>query len=185
MLGDDLLENEFNFILTENGYKQAMKEKREVMRNIKKNKVAQNNSKVVLVELIAIVIVYYCLSGFDLSRTCIYIVLLVITLFLLYKSAMKINIYYLKQKNYINGNIHFIINEKFIKTELKYHSVEYKWSFIKDTIITSNYIFLVTFEDKVMFVPRNLFENYNEFKKFYGFVKENIDNLSNENLIRD
>ncbi|WP_198150106.1 hypothetical protein [Clostridium sp. DMHC 10] len=54
--------------------------------------------------------------------------------------------------------------------------MEYKWPLIKDVVITSNYISVVTFEDKVMFIPRNAFKDYVEFKQFYRFVKQNINN---------
>lgn len=172
----DLLEYEFNFILDEDGYKQAIKETHEVTKKIKKNKAIKNNIIVVFIELIVSIIVFYFLSGFDLDKTCIYILLLIIILFLFYRLGRKNKIYFLKQQEYINGNHHLIINEKFIKRELKYCSLEYKWPLIKDVVITSNYIFVVTFEDKVMFIPRNAFKDYVEFKQFYRFVKQNINN---------
>lgn len=40
----DLLEYEFNFILDEDGYKQAIKETHEVTKKIKKNKAIKNLS---------------------------------------------------------------------------------------------------------------------------------------------
>jgi hypothetical protein len=176
---------EFNFIFDENGYKQLRKEKSELRKKLKKNKTTQKNSITVLIELLASIIVFYCLSGFDLNKTSLYVILLIIMFFLLYRLGRKNKTYFLKKQNYINGNHHLIVSEKFIKRELENCSIEYKWVLIKDVVITSNYIFVITFQDKIMFVPRNVFKDYIELKKFYRFVKENIDNLSYENLIED
>lgn len=176
---------EFNFILDEKMYKQSNKEGREATKNLKKNKIIQNNIITALIGLVVSIIIFFCVSGFNLNTTALYILLLAVVLFLFYRLGRKNQTYFLKQKNYIGGNHHIIVNEKIIKRELDYCSLEYKWALIKDVLITSNCIFVVTVENKFIFIPRSVFEDYIELKKFCNFVKANINNLSHENSIKD
>lgn len=176
---------EFNFILDEKMYKQLNKEGREARKNIKKNKVIQNNGITALIGLIVSIIIFFCVSGLNLNTTALYILLLFVVLFLFYRLSVKNQTYFLKQKNYIDGNHHVIVNEKIIKIELDYYSFQYKWALINDVLITSNCILIVTVENKFIFIPRSVFEDYVELKKFRNFVQANINNLSYENSIKD
>lgn len=177
------MEYEFHFIPDKEQYKKTLKEWIKARNKLKRSKAYRDYLIITKVFLIMVFIAFLCVSKMDILESIIVFLIFVIGLFLLGKVLNHVNLYNLQQMKYMGYEHCVNVNNKFIKLKLKHLSITYEWECIKTVVISGDFIFVVTLEDKYIFVPISAFKDMSKVIEFDKYVKDNIENITYKNKI--